>query len=195
MKTPETPPTEAPSTRSLIIQVVVTTAVIVAGVALLAILARGPAEIAADWVVEHLGIWGISVAVILADALTFPVPPDTYLLAAVASHADQMTLLAAISVSSVVAGNLAYVLGPLLQHVPLLGKKIENFRGTGELLYKKWGLWTVVVAALTPIPFSIICWFAGIYKMPYRPFLIGTLARIPRFVIYYYLFELGWAGP
>ena len=184
---------EAPTMRSLVVRGVVTTALIVAAVAIVAVVARGPAEDLADWIVAHLGVWGIFVAVLLADALTFPVPPDTYLLAAVASHADEMQILAAIAVSSVIAGNLAYVLGPLLQHVPLLGKRIEKFRPKGEALFKRWGLWTVVVSALTPVPFSIICWFAGIYKMPYRPFLIGTLARIPRFVVYYYLFEWGWA--
>ena len=62
------------------------------------------------------------------------------------------------------------------------------------MLLKKWGLWTVVIAALTPIPFSIVCWFAGIYKMPYRPFFIGTLVRFLRFALFYYLFVIGWTS-
>lgn len=188
----QTEPVEAPSMRLLVLRTVATTVLIVAAIAVVAVFARAPAERLADWVVGHLGNGGIFLAVVLADALTFPVPPDTYLLAAVASHADELSIVTIIAVASVIAGNFAYGLGPLLQHVPFLGTRIEKFRPKGEALFRKWGLWTVVVAALTPVPFSIICWFAGIYKMPYRPFFVGTLARVPRFVLYYYLFELGW---
>jgi membrane protein YqaA with SNARE-associated domain len=185
---------QAPSLRSLLIQGVSTAVAVVLCVILIAVLAREPAVQASDWIVDQLGLWGIAIAVILADTFTFPVPPDAYLLAAVASNADELPILAVISVSSILAGNLAYFVGPLLQNVPILGKRIEKFRGRGELLFKKWGLWTVVVAALTPIPFSIVCWFAGIYKMPYRPFFIGTLTRFLRFALFYYLFIFGWTS-
>ena len=99
---------EAPTMRSLVVRGVVTTALIVAAVAIVAVGARGPAEDLADWIVAHLGVWGIFVAVLLADALTFPVPPDTYLLAAVASHADEMQILAAIAVSGLAFQAEAY---------------------------------------------------------------------------------------
>lgn len=185
---------EAPSIRGLLVQGALTALAVVLCVVLVAVLAREPAVVASDWIVDHLGLWGIAIAVILADTFTFPVPPDAYLLAAVASHADEIPILIVISVSSIVAGNLAYFVGPLLQNVPILGKKIEKFRHKGEMLFKKWGLWTVVIAALTPIPFSVVCWFAGIYKMPYRPFFIGTLVRFLRFALFYYLFVFGWTS-
>ncbi len=185
---------QAPSLQTLVIQGAGTALVVVLSVVLIAVLAREPAVQASDWIVEQLGLWGIAIMVLLADTFTFPVPPDAYLLAAVASHADELPILAVISVSSILAGNLAYFVGPLLQNVPILGKRIERFRGRGEQLFKKWGLWTVVVAALTPIPFSIVCWFAGIYKMPYRPFFIGTLTRFLRFALFYYLFVFGWTS-
>jgi membrane protein YqaA with SNARE-associated domain len=190
----EQPVESTPSTRGLVVRAVVSTVLIVAAIAVLAAVAKGPAEAASDWIVENLGLWGIGLAVVLADALTLPIPPDTYLLAAVAGHYDPLPILATIIVGSVLAGNLAYALGPTLQRVPLVGPRIEKFRPQGEMLFKKWGLWTVLIAAMTPIPFSVTCWFAGIYKMPFRPFFIGTLGRIPRFVVYYYLFELGWAA-
>lgn len=185
---------EAPSIRTLLVQGFFTALAVVVCVVLIAVLAREPAVAASDWIVEKMGLWGIAIAVILADTFTFPVPPDAYLLAAVASNSDKIPILLVISLSSIVAGNLAYLVGPLLQNVPILGKRIEKFRHKGELLFKKWGLWTVVIAALTPVPFSVVCWFAGIYKMPYRPFFIGTLARFLRFVLVYYLFVFGWAS-
>lgn len=194
--TPENPPAAIDaevSLRPVIIQTVIVTAALFVGIAISAVLLREPLEGFAHWVVENLGLFGVFIGVLLTDAFTLPIPPDTYLFVAVASHAPVVPMLTVCCAGSVIAGSIAYRVGPFIQRLPFLRKRLEHFRSRGEHLFLRYGTWTVAIAALTPIPFSVTCWLAGIYKMPYRPFVLATFARVPRLVGYYMLFELGWA--
>ena len=85
------------------------------------------------------------------------------------------------------------MLGPYVGRVPFLRNKIEQWRVKGEHLFDRWGVWTVAIGALSPLPYSITCWFAGIYNMPYRRFFLATLFRIPRIIAYYMIFRPGLA--
>ena len=179
----------------ILVRAAVFTVVVVGAVALGGMFFREPLEAFANWVVTELGLLGVFVGVFLSDAFTVPIPPDTYLFVAVASEDPVAPILAACCLASVVAGSVAYVIGPWVGRLPLLAPRLEHFRARGEQLFLRYGVWTVALAALTPIPFSITCWLAGIYKMPYRPFFIATFARIPRLVGYFALYALGWAPP
>lgn len=154
---------------------------------------REPLTQFAALIVDKLGWTGVFVGILLTDALTFPVPPDTYLLISVATDKDPVTMLVVCSIGSIIAGNLAYSLGPHLAKVPFFNSRIESFRQKGEKLFLRYGVWAVVIAALTPIPFSIVCWFSAIYKMDRTKFFFATFARIPRLIGYYWLFVLGWS--
>jgi membrane protein YqaA with SNARE-associated domain len=189
---PPAPPAPSLSLRTLIIQTVVITALLVGAVVLASVFLREPLSNAADWVVNSFGLPGIALGIFISDTFTFPIPPDTYIFLAVASNLRVMEVLVTVCVVSVLAGNVAYFLGPLLTRVPFLNKKIEQFRPQGQDLFLRYGVWTVVIGALTPLPYSVVCWFAGLYKMPYGRFFFATLFRIPRMIGYYYLFKLGW---
>lgn len=142
--------------------------------------------------VEALGLPGIIAGVLISDALGFPVPTPTYLFAAVAAGAPVLALLTIVATTSALSGSLAYFLGPWLGKLPLFKQFLERFRPLGELLIRRWGVWAIGVAAITPLPFSILCWLAGIYRMPFRRFFAATLIRAPSIVVYYVLFALGW---
>jgi membrane protein YqaA with SNARE-associated domain len=181
------------SIRSILIRTLLVTGVLLVVVVALGVFFRGPLETFAHSIVSTMGLGGIFLGVFLGDAFTFPIPPDTYLLLAVASQLSPAPVLAVCCVASLTAGSLSYRIGPLLLGVPWLGTKINNFRPQGEQLFELYGSRAVCIAALTPIPFSLVCWSAGIFRMPYRGFFLATLWRIPRFLGYYALFVLGWS--
>lgn len=187
-----TQPESDVSLRPVIIQTIVVTALLFGAIAISAVLLREPLESFAHWVVENLGLFGVFLGVLATDAFTLPIPPDMYLFVAVASHAPVVPMLVVCCAGSIIAGSIAYYIGPFIQRLPFLRARLERFRERGERLFGKYGTWTVVIAALSPVPFSVTCWLAGIYRMPYRPFFLATFARIPRLVGYYFLFELGW---
>ena len=156
---------------------------------------RAPLEQMARQLVHATGYAGMFAGVFIADAFTFPLPPDVYLFISIASGSDVALTLAACSAASVIAGNIAYVIGPYIQRIPLLRQRLEDFRPRGEYLFDQWGGWAVAISSLTPIPFSIISWLAGIYRMKYLSFALASLFRIPRIVGYYALYAYGWAPP
>lgn len=180
------------SLRAIIIQTIVITIIIVAAVALLAKVAYEPFQSFAMSAIKVFGLPGVLFGLWLTDTFTFPIPTDTYLVVAVASKRPLLSTMALISLVSVIAGNCAYFVGPWLTKVPFIKDRIEGFRPRGERLFGRWGVGAVAIGALTPLPYSVICWFAGIYKMPYRRFALSTLFRIPRMVGYYLLIADQW---
>lgn len=180
------------SLRSIILQTIVLTAVIVGVVAILAKFFYEPFQAFALKLIGIFGMPGVLFGLWLTDTFTFPIPTDTYLIVAVASAKPMLPTMAAISLVSLIAGNCAYFVGPFLTRVPYIKDRIEAFRPRGERLFKRWGVGAVAIGALTPLPYSVICWFAGIYKMPYRRFALSTLFRIPRMVGYYLLIANQW---
>lgn len=155
---------------------------------------REPLQEMATEVVRSLGPLGVFLGVLVADGFTFPIPPTTYVIIAVASKSPAMPILVAAAAASVLGGSLAYLVGPWLARLPWIGRRLEAFRPRGEELFQRWGVRAVIIAALTPLPYSIICWLAGIYRMPYRPFALATLVRVPRVFLYYALLTLGWSA-
>jgi len=176
----------------LVIRGIVVTVLIFVAVYVVGHYLAEPAERLAQLIVEELGLIGIFFAVLAADALTLPVPPDTYILAAVASDTQGYEIVWVVGFASVIAGMVAYRVGPTFERMPLLRRRINKLRPQGEALFAKYGTWTIVVASLTPLPFSVTCWIAGIYRMPFKPFVFATLTRIPRFWLYYLMFTYGW---
>ncbi len=68
-----------------------------------------------------------------------------------------------------------------------------NRAETGALAgIRKLGVVAVVVAALTPVPFSLVCYLAGSLRMPLGIFFLAILARIPRMAIFYYIIAAAW---
>lgn len=183
-----------PFFRKLAWQTVAILFLAVVGIVLLAIFLKEPVTAAATSAVKTLGIPGIIAGVIASDVFGFPVPPSTYLFAAVAAGSPVTTLLILVSLTSIISGTLAYLLGPWIGKLPILCRILERFRPRGEVLIRRWGVWAVGVAAITPLPFPILCWLAGIYQMPYKRFFATTLLRAPRMIIYYALFALGWTS-
>jgi membrane protein YqaA with SNARE-associated domain len=183
-----------PLVRKLLWQSVAAMVVLFAIVATLAIFFKDPITSIAHQLVDNLGIVGIFLGVLAADGLMFPIPPTTYLFIAVAAGIPIIPVLIAAAVAGLLGGAMAYGLGPTLQKVPFLNRRIEAFRPRGEQLFKRWGSWTIAIAAVTPLPFSLICWFAGIYRMPFKRFISVSAVRAPRLLVYYGIFTLGWAA-
>ena len=179
--------------KALILQTVIFTVVVIVAVVFLGTYVREDVETFANWIIDTFGMLGLFVGVFVTDAFTVPVPADTYLLVTVARGQEIVKMLAICCAASVSAGTVAYLIGPYIGQIWLFRKRVEKFRIRGERLFERFGVWTVVIAALTPIPFSIVCWFAGVYKMTYTKFFFASLARVPRLVGYYVLYTLGWA--
>jgi len=140
-----------------------------------------------------LGYPGIGLGIMLSDMFTLPIPPDAYLAIAATAGMDTGLVIFWGSLGSILGGIGAYWLGRLLGKTPFAKRLMEPFRERGEKFIDRAGVMAVVIAALTPIPFSIVCMLAGMGGMHFMThFLPATVFRIPRIAGYFLLIKWGW---
>lgn len=195
MTVTDSPNTDSPTTgRQLVLQTLGGLLAIIALIATLGALFREPLAEFATSLLTTFGFPGLFVGVVASDAFSFPIPQSAYFIVTIAAEASPVAVVAVSSVASLLGGALAYHIGPFVARIPLVGPRLERLRSRGEAFFERWGLWTVAIAAVTPLPFPVGCWLAGLYGMPFWRFFAVILLRIPRFVVYYALFMAGWAG-
>jgi membrane protein YqaA with SNARE-associated domain len=127
----------------------------------------------------YIGIFLIS----FSESIAQPIPPDPFIMGGSAFGLNPILSAFIATAGSILGGLTAHTLGMFLGEgvaKKLLGEK--NYL-KGEALFNRFGVWAVLLAALTPIPFKAVCWLAGIFEMPRLPFLLASLiGRFPRFM-------------
>jgi membrane protein YqaA with SNARE-associated domain len=135
------------------------------------------------------GLGGLWAFVFVNDAIVSPIPPDLALIVFYKSEFKYQWYIwvTLFGLGSSVAGVVGWWLGGLLGKTKLpayvFGAKLEQ----GKQLMRRYGAWSVAIGALTPVPFSLTTWTAGILNVPLRSLLIPCLLRVPRFIVYYWI--------
>jgi membrane protein YqaA with SNARE-associated domain len=139
------------------------------------------------------GVYGVGLGILLSDSLPAFMIPDAFLMLAVAGDLPDTPVLIYASLGSILGGSVSYFLGRYI--FPKI-QKIQNFVAKHEenllVHLDKYGVWAVVLAATTPLPYSWMAILVGTLKMPYWKFLLSSFARIPRFIVYYFAIKMGW---
>jgi len=133
-----------------------------------------------------------------AESSFFPVPPDVMLAPMAAARPREALRLAWVTtLFSVLGGILGYVIGALA--FELVSPWIIEM-GHGENLelakdwFAVWGVWVVLIAGFSPIPYKLFTVTAGALAMPLLPFVIASLlGRGARFFAVALL--MAWLGP
>ena len=143
--------------------------------------------------INIFGVYGVGLGILLSDSLPAFMIPDAFLFLAVAGELPDIPVIVYASAGSITGGSISYFLGRYI--FPKINK-IQNFLKNHEekliVHLEKYGVWAVVLAATTPLPYSWMAILVGTLKMPYWKFLFSSFSRAPRFIIYYYAIKLGW---
>ncbi len=154
-------------------------------------------KVAADWLTFKFGFWGLALIVFLSDMIISPIPPDAALFFIGKSylHEQWYFYVPFLGLVSSLAGVMGWLIGGRLQHLKVVKVWISSFVKEHHDSVRRFGFWMVVLGALTPLPFSITCWVAGIFQLEFKRFFIASLFRIPRFVLFYWaIFYSGEIG-
>lgn len=149
-------------------------------------------EYSVDFLSEY-GFLGISI-MSFTEGFLNPLPIAFVL--AFSVHFLKINVISAfliILITNIMGAIFGYFLGLKMGHpvfVKIFGNKaslkIEKF-------FEKWGIWSVMIAAITPFPFKIITWAAGIFRMNFVIFLLTSIiGRVIHFlivIIIMYFFE------
>jgi membrane protein YqaA with SNARE-associated domain len=122
-----------------------------------------------------------------AESSFFPIPPDVMLVPmCLANRARAFFLAAWCTLASALGGVLGYLIGAFL--FESIGQWLVDAYGLGEgmeafrALYTEWGIWAVLIGALTPIPYKLVTIASGIAGYNFPMFvLLSVLARGFRF--------------
>ena len=154
---------------------------------------RPSAEAAAHAFVERFGVTGMAVGTLLADGLYFPVPPQFYMLLAIASRTPVSQAFPAIAAGSVLAGLVGYAIAKRLSRMRCISQKTTRLRKVLAAAFERRGYGAALLLTFLPIPFSVLCYLAGLNRMPHK--FLGLLAffRIPKLAVFYFLLHLGWS--
>ncbi|MDT8409800.1 MAG: YqaA family protein [Wenzhouxiangellaceae bacterium] len=136
------------------------------------------------------------VALSVAEATFFPVPPDVMLAPMVLAQRERAWYLATLTTAASVIGGLAgYLIGWFALELifPLIERagQVEAYERAVEA-FRSYGIWFVIVAGFTPIPFKIITIAAGALMMPLPGFILGSI--IGRGARFFLVAGLIWSG-
>jgi membrane protein YqaA with SNARE-associated domain len=144
------------------------------------------------FLVVRFGFFGLFAGPFIADAFSFPAPPQLYLLAAITTHQPAVVALTLVSAGSVLGGNVGRWFGSLLGDRPFLSRLLGRTRERVDAVFRRYGYWAVAVGALMPLPYSLLCYLAGVYQMPRGLFALMSLLRVPRLVVFYLILRAGF---
>ena len=119
-----------------------------------------------------------------AEAIFFPLPPDPLLIALALAHPERALLYGALTTSASVAGGLIGHWVGMRFGRPLLQRHQRRSTERVEQLFRRHGVWAVVLAGFTPLPFKLFTISAGVLGMPRAPFLLASaVGRAGRFML------------
>lgn len=132
------------------------------------------------------------------ESIFFPVPTAFMLIPMVVARPDKAMRLASLAtVTSVLGGMLGFLLGflaitaiePWIQQLGWWEKYQIAQQWFGD-----YGVWAVVIAGFSPIPFKLFTVSAGALSMAFVPFVLAALlGRAAHFFLIALL--MAWAGP
>ena len=110
------------------------------------------------------------------DGFVLPLPPDFLLSTLAIQNISNPTILALIcSVGSVIGGCIGYCVGRFGGR-KIVDKIFPNliFIDKAEILFKKFGVWAIVIDAFTPIPYKALTLGSGL--MRFNPVLFACVS-------------------
>lgn len=186
MDTPWQPPAPAIVARNLILGLLG----LVGLVAFLGFFLRGPIELVSSWFVSEFGLVGVFVGVFFMDIL--PVAThDPVLFAAHSGGVSFGPLCATAMVASILAAWFDFALGRMVGG-RWLWLQTLFIRFQIPQFLNRYGAWAIGIAALLPMPFTLVAWASGMTGGRFQHLVVGSLLRACKVVLTVSLIRLGW---
>ena len=111
------------------------------------------------------------------EAFIFPVPPDT-LLAPIALTKKYSWFKLALNTTlfSVCGGLVGYFIGSYLNEISFLNSMVnEDKLLSVKNIFLEHGVWVIIIAGFTPLPFKVATLTAGYMSLALIPFIIASI--------------------
>lgn len=114
------------------------------------------------------------------------IPPEVFMIWALrnGSISEYAFLIFLLSVVSYLAGLIGYCFGRYLNTTLLYRFLRRKFLKKLERMLNIYGLYIIIVAAITPLPFSGVSMLVGSVKYPLKKYVLYSALRFARFIVY-----------
>ena len=131
------------------------------------------------WAVHRHAQWYL-VGLSFAESSFFPIPPDVMLAPmALADNKKAWRYATMTTVASVAGGMLGYLIGYLAFETIEPWVMDAGYGDKYQLAvdwFEQWGIWAILIAGFSPIPYKIFTIAAGAISMAFFPFVLASLA-------------------
>ena len=142
--------------------------------------------------IHGYGLIAVFLMSMIFDIIVSPLSPDLSVLFAVNYGLSPVSAVLVTTIASTASGIIDYSVGKRLSRTKLVQWIGEKNFNAGRESYEKYGIWAILIGAMTPVPYSVTCYLGGFFSMPLRKLVITAfLARTVRFaaisVMSYYI--------
>jgi len=121
---------------------------------------------------------------LISESLLGLIPPEIFIWWSSKSTSPSLFLFA-IATVSYIGGAVSYFIGMRISLRPAISKHVERKIKQHIINLRKWGGFFIVLGAMSPIPHSIVSIGAGLINYKFKYYLLWSLFRYLRFIIYY----------
>ena len=117
------------------------------------------------------------------------IPPEIFMIISAEENvlSQYITSIIIYSTISYIAGFIGYWIGRYFNHTKYYRFLKRRYFGKYEKYFNKFGVFLIIVASLTPLPFSGIAMLVGSVKYPVKNYMIYSSFRFLRFAAYSYI--------
>ncbi|MDD3859104.1 MAG: hypothetical protein PHW83_02815 [Bacteroidales bacterium] len=136
-----------------------------------------------QFLIENFSFYVVLSFFLLSESFMGLIPPDIFILW-VSEMPNFYLMVGLLGFISYVGGFNAYFLGAFIRKIPKVKVRVEKIYASHIDKIKKWGGIFIVIAALFPLPYAIVCTLAGLMKFPVVRLTYLGIFRIIRFFLY-----------
>lgn len=125
----------------------------------------------------------------LSELIIGIIPPELFFIWSLRSGDLHVFIIYIIilTIISYIAGFLAFLFGRYLHNTLLYKYLQKKYLKKTEVLLQEYGLYLILVSALTPIPFSGTSMLVGSVNYPVNKYLYWSLSRFVKFIVSSYI--------
>lgn len=114
------------------------------------------------------------------------IPPELFMIWGLRNGilSEYISIIALLAFFSYTAGVIGYFIGRYLNTTLFYRLLRKRFLRKSERLLNVYGLYLIIIASFTPLPFSGISMLVGSVRYPFKKYLFYSLARIVRFAVF-----------
>lgn len=124
----------------------------------------------------------------ISEVIVGIIPPEVFMIWSLKMPLKgYLSYILLLSVLSFTAGLIAFWIGNYFHNTRFYDYVEEKLFGRYAVFLRKFGGFIILVAAMTPLPYSGICMLVGSAKYPFKRFILVSLTRFLRFGLYAYV--------